>query len=220
MAWRRASSHPIVKGASVRRCHWPARPGSGRARAAAESISFVDFPKLSFDFDRVCCTSFTPILVRNWCGARFGRGAVASGRFWLITYAKSLVDVIAKWGNQVRLEWSKLVRPALPVGAEKDPVVPNDIDVHSRSRQGKIESNIIANIRCELTRDCTARSTQVTSLGLCNTTVEGARIYGQPFRCSFVSMRAGKRADPLDGTEVSRGAASFKIGTTAIVVRM
>jgi hypothetical protein len=83
--------------------------------------------------------------VRNWCGARFGRGAVASGRFWLITYAKSLVDVIAKWGNQVRLEWSKLVRPALPVGAEKDPLVPNDIDVHSRSRQGKIESNIIAN---------------------------------------------------------------------------
>ena len=139
-------------------CFGPPLPLAGPAwlwagGAAAESISFVNFPKLSFDFDRVCCTSFTPILVRNWCGARFGRGAVASGRFWLITYAKSLVDVIAKWGNQVRLEWSKLVRPALPVGAEKDPVVPNDIDVHSRSRHGKIESNIIANIRCELTRD-------------------------------------------------------------------
>jgi hypothetical protein len=109
-------------------------------------------------------------LRRFWCetGAVPGsdEGPFASGRFWLITYAKSLVDVIAKRGNQVRLEWSKLVRPALPVGAEKDPLVPNDIDVHSRSRQGKIESNIIANIRCELTRDFTARSTQVTSLGL------------------------------------------------------
>jgi hypothetical protein len=106
-----------------------------------------------------------------------------------MTYAKSLVDVIAKRGNQVRLEWSKLMRPALAVGAEEDPLVPSDIDVHSRSRQGKIESNIIANIRRELTRGCTARSTKVTSLGLCNTTVEGVRLYGQPFRCSFVSMR-------------------------------
>ena len=59
-----------------------------------------------------------------------------------------------------------------------------------------------------------------TSLGLCNTTVEGVRIYGQPFRCSFVSMRVCKRADLLDGTEVSLSAASFKIGTTAIVVGM
>jgi hypothetical protein len=45
------------------------------------------------------------------------------------------------------------MRPTLPVGAEKDPLVPDDIDVHRRSRQGKIESSIIANIRCELTRD-------------------------------------------------------------------
>ena len=46
------------------------------------------------------------------------------------------------------------------------------------------------------------------------------RIYGQPLRCSFVFNAGGQRADPLDGTEVSRGAASFKIGTTAIAVRM
>jgi hypothetical protein len=57
-----------------------------------------------------------------------------------------------------------VARPALPVGAEKNPGTPNDIDVHRKSRQGRIESNIIANIRCELTRDRTARTTQVTSL--------------------------------------------------------
>jgi hypothetical protein len=36
---------------------------------------------------------------------------------------------------------------------QKDPLVPNDIDPRNgMSRQGKIESNIIANIRCEITR--------------------------------------------------------------------
>lgn len=36
---------------------------------------------------------------------------------------------------------------------QKDPLQPNDIDPQNRmSRQGKIESNIIANIRCEVTR--------------------------------------------------------------------
>ena len=35
---------------------------------------------------------------------------------------------------------------------QKDPLATNDIDVRGRSRQGKIESNIIANVRCELTR--------------------------------------------------------------------
>lgn len=36
---------------------------------------------------------------------------------------------------------------------QKDPLVQNDIDPRNgMSRQGKIESNIIANIRCEITR--------------------------------------------------------------------
>jgi hypothetical protein len=36
---------------------------------------------------------------------------------------------------------------------QKDPLVPNDIDPRNgMSRQGKIESNIIANIRCEVTK--------------------------------------------------------------------
>jgi hypothetical protein len=32
------------------------------------AISFVDFAAFSFDLDRVRCASFTPFLVRNWCG--------------------------------------------------------------------------------------------------------------------------------------------------------
>jgi len=35
---------------------------------------------------------------------------------------------------------------------QKDPLHENDIDPQGRSRQGKIESNIIANIRCEVTK--------------------------------------------------------------------
>jgi hypothetical protein len=32
------------------------------------SIGFVDFTKLSFAFDRVCCALLMSFLVRNWCG--------------------------------------------------------------------------------------------------------------------------------------------------------
>src|SRR5438105_2943668 len=45
------------------------------------SISFVDFALFSFDFDRVCCGSARPFLVRNWCGANLylkGRDACGS----------------------------------------------------------------------------------------------------------------------------------------------
>ena len=41
---RRASSHPIVTGGSARRCHWPARPGPGRAWAPAAAAAESALP--------------------------------------------------------------------------------------------------------------------------------------------------------------------------------
>jgi hypothetical protein len=56
--------------------------GPGRTRTCNQtvmsgriSISFVDFPAFSFEFDRVRCVLVRSFLVRNWCG-----GAPAFGR--------------------------------------------------------------------------------------------------------------------------------------------
>jgi hypothetical protein len=51
--------------------HWWARQDSNLQPDRYErgiSTKFVDFAAFLFDFDRVCCVSFRPFLVRNWCG--------------------------------------------------------------------------------------------------------------------------------------------------------
>ena len=75
---------PSPKWASARQPSLASRAkagGPGRTRtcnqtvmSGSRSISFVDFAALSFDFDRVRCGSFTPFLVRNWCGSEFKVG--------------------------------------------------------------------------------------------------------------------------------------------------
>jgi hypothetical protein len=98
------------------------------------SIRFVDFAVFSFEFDRVRCGSFTPFLVRKWCGCPV-RGSEDGPSRWpvLTTYvAYEFLRVAGGWILQalesVGLLHGNSIHPPLAVqfafGYDAKPRVP------------------------------------------------------------------------------------------------